>query len=147
MTHIDYQDLLGVPYRYRAEFGSGETDCVGIGVEVFRRAGWSLTALPTAEDAFASAVEGLESDPSGHPWEEVQGAVSSLGRVDVRLEFGDVLLSRAGSTLHVSIVVDDRVQAVLSSGERWGSFVVPAGRVTNVAAVYRLKDRPPVGTP
>ena len=144
MTHIDYQDLLGLPYLYRGTLErDGATDCVGIGAAVFRRAGWPVNVLPEREDLFGAAIESMATDPAAHPWAEVSGVVS-MYRVVGGLQFGDVVLSKRGEALHASVVVDDRTQRVISAGKAWGTFVVPANRVACVENVYRLKDRPPV---
>lgn len=137
---VRYDDLLGTPYQYRANLREdGKTDCIGIGTEVFLRAGWSVAYLPDREGVFAEQVAMLEQDPTAHPWEQVEGVVHDR-KVVGRLEFGDVVICVKKAAVHASVVVDESRQVTLSSAENHGCYACAAGVLGGVSGVYRLKE-------
>lgn len=136
---VRYDDLIGTPYKYRATIAEDKaTDCIGIGAEVFRRAGWATNFLPDREGLYVEQAELLEQDPSAHPWQKVGGVVED-SRVVGRLEFGDVVICVKRTAVHASVVVDDGKQVTLSSAEGRGCFACSASVLGGVAGVYRLK--------
>lgn len=139
MNTVQYDDMIGMPFKTHA-FGPDQFDCIGVVREVYRRAGWSSSALPTADNeaACAAACAVADSDVVGHEWEPIASVAG--GRVTGRLMFGDVVMVCREYATHVSVVVDESRQVSLSAAEQIGVYACGVCRLTSVSAIYRLKE-------
>jgi hypothetical protein len=136
MTKVEYDDMIGMPFKTHAS-GPDQFDCIGVVREVYRRAGWSDAALPSADNE-AACVASIGSESSGLPWDAVDAVTG--GVITTRLAFGDIVMVHNRTTTHVSVVVDASRQLALSSAGSVGVFASVTNRLVNVTAVYRMKE-------
>lgn len=136
MMRVHYADLIGLPYADRTD-GPYTFDCVGLVLEVFRRAGWSTGSVPTMENVYARVAD-LNADVSDHPWEQV--AAPGGAPITRRLDFGDVVMVLGDTRPHVSVVVDAPAQLAISIAENAGVYACAVSRLTRATAVYRLQE-------
>ncbi len=67
-TEVEYEDLLGIPYRVGGRVAAGDpgTDCIGVVLEIYRRAGLGLPDPGRTSVGVFGFAEVLEqvADPS-----------------------------------------------------------------------------------
>jgi hypothetical protein len=139
MKKVKYDDMIGAPFERHA-FGPDRFDCIGVVREVYRRAGWSSAALPTAdnEEVCAAACAVDDADVVGSEWERVDTV--NDGAVAGTLDFGDVIVLVLEASTHVSVVVDAPSQLALSAAEALGVYACPIPRLRCITGVYRLRE-------
>lgn len=139
MKKVQYADLIGMPFERHA-FGPDQFDCIGVVREVYRRAGWSSAALPTAdnEEVCAAACVVDDAEVVGHAWQRVDAVED--GAVVGKLAFGDVIVLVLEASTHVSVVVDSPSQLALSAAEALGVYACPVPRLRCITGVYRLRE-------
>ncbi|MCH9838462.1 hypothetical protein K0U83_22565 [bacterium] len=120
---VEFQDLL--PLKYAAgsyDPGGGSLDCYGATAEIVGRA---LGA--------AARVRFLEQiKKPTHNWIPVQGSI----------KLGDVVVSRAGSGLHVSGVAATSPPLVVSAASEYGVYAQRLSTVRDIEGLYRDPGSP-----
>jgi len=119
-TEVEYEDILGMPYASDGRFESGSVDCLGVVLEVYRRAGLGLPD---------PAVYGGSIEALNDIFEEVAAADTLYDLVDLRYR-----------QHHLMVVI--RPGVLLSAKERVGVY---APRLKPMAAradvrFWRLKS-------
>lgn len=138
-TQVRYDDLLGLRYELGANVREDNaTDCIGVGREVFLRAGWDATPIPTSDQAYQVAISCTADGDAPSEWVSVQDATDG-GSVALRLRFGDIVICRSGTMVHSSIVVNEAHQVALSAAEGHGVYGCAVSALSRVVAVYRLR--------
>lgn len=139
MKKVKYDDLIGAPFERHA-FGPDRFDCIGVVREAYRRAGWSSSALPTAdnEEVCAAACAVDDAEVVGSEWQRMD--LVQDGAVTGRLNFGDVIVLVLEASTHVSVVIDSSLQLALSAAEELGVYACPVPRLRCITGVYRLRE-------
>lgn len=135
MTRMEFEDLIGLRYRFGGRDPRTGIDCLWISGQVLRRIFPNLDPSELPADGTEAEALMERADRGAHIWRLVPKGMSLLR--------GDLLYGLRGSehAAYCGVIVDPCGPLLMTAMPEHGSIRIPLRRLRGLQAVYRRGPR------